>query len=51
MLVLDMMKTQESLSELPGTALIHKDDPLLVQVKPELGKKGIVFYLHQFTQY
>jgi hypothetical protein len=46
-----MLKTQEGLSELPGTALIHKDDPLLVQVKPELGKEGFDLIFLSSHQY
>jgi hypothetical protein len=37
-----MMKSQEGLSEL-GPGLLHKEDPMLVQVKPELGQSFIFF--------
>jgi hypothetical protein len=37
-----MMKSQEGLSEL-GPGLLHKEDPMLVQVKPELGQPFIFF--------
>ncbi len=36
--ILDLMKTEEGLPDLPN--MIHKDDPMLVQVKPELGESA-----------